>query len=365
MTGKSVRKTVCGMTILATLAGFTAAATAGDKVMLKSRYKPGEKIYYQSKSNIIQTIKAPMGEMEFSMNQLRGDVMTVVSSSKTESKLTSAMDRMSFEMSMPMMGDLKYDSDIPSMEEAPPIRDLFKPMLGEALTFTLDGNNKVSSVGGVQELIRKVEEGSQGNPFIQGFKQAFTEEEVKQEIDQLNTRMLPNREIEVGGTRTAQIEESLGQLGKTATFDCTFKLDRIGDRGGVRSAFISFTGKPKSLNDKIEIPGGGLPAGLKIKGGKLKGEIAFDIERGVVVKRSRQVECDVGMPEPEKNAEGDAPAPMNFSAKTLSTHSSVMMSMKDREEERKKNAKLAAELKAREEKEFDGEDTDDDDDSEE
>lgn len=345
----------CVAAVIASAAVFLVSpAAAGEKVLLRSKYESGKKSYLQNRSVIIQDMTTPMGAMKVSMNRMSGTVQEVKSASSSGTELGMTMDRMSFAMNVPMMGDLKFDSDIPTSEDAPNLRTLLKPMLGEELVLTLDGKNVAQSVKGVTEMLAKVEKANGGNPFFQSFKGGFNEEHVIQGMNQLNVTLLPNKEVAVGDTWTGDVSEALGQMPGKVVFECAFKLDKIGEHKGRRAAFVTFSSKMVTY-EKGKSSGMPVPE-LSVTDGELTGDYIFDIDNGVVIKRTMETRFDIAA----KPMEGDEANPMgNFSLKATAKHMDQVKSMKAREKEQKKNAKLAAEIKAKEDAEFDEDDSED------
>ncbi len=343
-------------------------ASADETVSLKPKFTKGMTRYVEAISETESSVKSPRGGMDMKISKLSGLTQKVESTSMDGSELSVRFDRMQFALSSQMLGDLEYDSDIPSLDHAPYLKQMFEPMIGEALTFKLAPSAKANDVTGVAEILKKVEAASQGNPFAMGLRQGFNKELFIKAWDDLYLRLLPGKDVKVGDTWEYVGDEDLPQMGLTVKFDCTCKLDRLGKHKGKQAAYISYSGKASTIEPKMV--GGAVPD-MKIEKGEMKGRFVFNVEDGVIVEEEMESHFSLKSADPpkpeEKSGEADeakpaAPAPAGMSA-TVRTKSKVnYLSMDERGAQRKENDKKAAEIKAQEEAEESADDEDESDD---
>lgn len=335
------------------------AAEAGDGVLLKPRFSKGQLQYIVGLSESKQTIKSQFGAMEMTLIKKSGHFQKVESTSMDGMEFSTFMERMSLTLDSPMMGKLSYDSDIPSMEEAPNLKQMLEPMIGEKMILRVDRDLKVTDVQGIDEILAKVEKKNAANPFAAGLRASFNKELISRQWRSIQIDPLPNKEVQMGDTWKYYPEEDVAQLGLSVKFDCTCKLDRVGRKDGRNVAFVSFAGKPTEYQQRMQV-GGPLPK-LEIKSGTLKGTFTFNIDDGRLLERDYNSECALGSP-PAEEAKVDEAAAANggMQVSLKSKNHVAFRTSDDRAKEKTANAKKAAELKAKEEKEAEEDESGDD-----
>lgn len=333
---------------LSLILASSAAAPAGDRVLLKTRFAKGQAHYVEAVGESSQNITGTMGKMGMTFKKRYGQTEKVESTSMEGVEISITLDRMSFHLESQLMGNLRYDSDLPSTEDAPQLRQLMEPMLGETLRLKIDRDNNVTEIAGLDELVDKVEKKNQGNMFAAGFRSSFNKELIGRQFRTLQIDILPNKEVAVGDTWSYAPEEDMAQIG--VKFDCTCELTKIGKKGKTNVAFIEIKGKPTEFRQKMQT---GIPAdGLEIKKGGLKGTCLFNLDENRLLERTIEADCTLATVPPKPAEEGEGAAKTASVTIALTTKTNVQFrTPDDRAREKAENAKKAAELKAKEEKE--------------
>ncbi|HWL93261.1 MAG TPA: DUF6263 family protein [Phycisphaerae bacterium] len=347
-------------------AANSRTASAEDAVSLKPKFKAGETCYVESRIDIENDMKGPMGGMKMDIKKIAGQIQKIESSTVDGVELSFAFDRMMLSLKSAMMGDLAYDSDIPSVEDAPYLKQMFDPMIGQSIRFKLDRDHKVVDVTGVDEIVKKVESAAGGNPFAMGFKQGFNKETLADMWDEMYIRKLPTTAVKPGDTWQYKGEQDLPQAGVVVKFDCICQLGKLGKHNGNNAAFVTFTGTATTAEAR---KGASEATPFKVEKGYQKGSYVFDLDRGMIVQEVLDMTFVIKAPEEKPDAAaGDKPAedpaPTNPAAgMSIAMHSNShvsVRSMDDRATEKKENDRKAAELKKKEEAEDASEDTDED-----
>ena len=136
-----------GFLVLVAMLLAPAALFAGDAVDLRPKFPAGRASYIEISSEATQTIAGPGmpgGAMEIKVSQTTGVLEKVASASKDGTKIILTYDHKAMGFDHPMMGNLKYDSDMPSEDESPYLQQVSAPVIGMSLTMQLDKSGHVT-----------------------------------------------------------------------------------------------------------------------------------------------------------------------------------------------------------------------------
>lgn len=323
-------------------------AIAGDTVELKLKFPPGRHQYVEMSADIQQSIKgamAPGGQMNVKITHVTGVMEKVVSSSKDGAKIVFLYDRRGMTFDHPMFGDLRYDSDMPSEDEAPYIKQICAPYVGMSTTMELDGSDQVRSFSGMDAILKKISAEAAGNPFFSEMKSGITNDAAKLTWGDNRWIVLPDHPVKPGDTWKRQNENDVPQIGKLVS-DFSCKLERITDSNGRKLAVIAYTGKttqpqPDGEDGSASTQGGG----LKLKeDATFKGTATVDVDAGQIINQTRDMQMTLEMPSP---GGGESPAMLISIANKETT---VVKSPAEREKEKRENLAKARAKKAEEEK---------------
>lgn len=317
-------------------------AAAGEMVELKLKFPPDRRQYVELSVEALQAMKASGSQMDTTINQVTGVMEKVESSSKKGAKIVFSYDRRGMTIEHPVAGRFHYDSDVPSEDDVPYMKQMFAPFIGMSMAMELDESAKVTSFSGMDAILKKVEASAAGNPLFSQLKPSFTNDSAKLDWGDKRWAILPDHPVKPGDTWNCRSENDVPQIGKLVS-DYSCKLERITDSDGRKLAIITFTGKITQPAKKDEsAQAGGM--GLKVKGGTFKGTTTFDIEAGQIIEQARETQLTLATPSPD---DGGTPA---LQITTTSKETLVVRSPAERERAKQENLAKARAKKAEAEK---------------
>jgi len=267
---------------IATVLFCGAACLAGEAMELKAKFPPGRTRYVESKREMTQKIKSPMGNMAFDIKILNGHLEKVESGAGGGGKVLVTFDRMKFEMDMPGAA-MTYDTDMAEIDEAPMIKPVADAMIGGEVTLEFDKDGKTKSASGGDKLIETMgKKAGTANQFFNGMKEHFSTEALKSEMGDGPFRVLPSKKVAVGDKWKNSYEEKMPQMG-TFKIDLDCVLEKVSEEGGKKVAVIGYTGKMT-----MKEAGQTMMGPMDLESGTLKGTVWFAISEGEVVKSESQ-----------------------------------------------------------------------------
>jgi len=289
----SLKTTSCHALLGAVLLSFVAAgATRGESVMLKARFPDGVTNYLSISEVTSQTIEAegmPGGKMQMTNKRHMGVMQSSSAEKDGSAKVVMTFDRVSMQGDNPMVGRLVYDSDMPSPDDAPYIRQILEPMLGMSMTMVVDADANITAFTGMADIVRKIEDSASANPLLMMIKPSLTDDVAKSEWGRSRLAFLPNREVKVGESWDVSYTEELPQLGKFE-FKWNCKLNGVEKEDGRRIADISYTGEMRQIekSDATNAP--------DTERATFSGEADFDVDRGQLVERENKLDMVLKVP---------------------------------------------------------------------
>lgn len=208
-------------------------------VDMKLKYEVGKR--YKQRITIAQDQTMNVGErtMEMSMQQTQDVAMSVLRS-REEGGYEIEMEWLSMAMHMNMgLMAISYDSNNPK-DANNPLVDSIGLLVGSKVTFTLDSSNQIESVTGMDALMNKVME-LEDLQAINMFKQMFSDDALKQMMNQGMAQGLPDHAVAVGDTWPYSAEMALGTMGMIH-MKADYRFDRWEEHAGHRCALLTHTG---------------------------------------------------------------------------------------------------------------------------
>lgn len=343
------------------LALFSLPA-AGQSVLLKPKFKTGEKFYAEITSSASQEIKGPMAGpdgMTINVQQIEGMLCEVKSASPESTELEMTFDRVGQFLDMAMM-PARFDSDMddpkdPSNQAAVALG----PKLGMSLKMKLGPDGRVVECTGMEDVVAKLEKEALGVALFEQERPALTDERMASQWSTAFGALYPNREVKSGDTWTNTLPYLVPRMGNvTYVFNC--KADSIVEEGGRKYLVIRYDGTiqvPEEMKSKPN------QYGMVVQkfDGTHSGVAKYDIERGLITSQHSKQTFDMtmGMPQPEPTTQpAEGPPPMQVSVVAHLNGDMIICSVADRE---KMKAEHAAQAAAQQDDTSDADSDDDDD----
>jgi hypothetical protein len=271
-----MKRTITVVTVLACLFCFFGCGRGA--VDMKLKYEVGKR--YHQRIIIAQDQTMNMGErtMDMSMQQTQ-DVSLSVLRAREEGGYEIEMEwrSMAIHMNMGLMA-ISYDSNNPN-DANNPLVDSIGLLVGSTVLFTLDASNRIESVSGMESLMKKVME-LEDLQAIGMFKQMFSDDALKQMINQGMAQGLPDHAVTVGDTWPYSADMPMGTMG-TIHVKADYRFDGWEEHDGHRCALLTHTG-----TISMDPSSGSNPMGItmSITEGDSAGKTWFDPALGQAVE---------------------------------------------------------------------------------
>jgi hypothetical protein len=255
-------------------------AQDGEKVTIEWKFKKGDSFRYEMSQNT----EMDMAGMEITQEMVFGsswDVQDVTADGVATIK--STYDRIKMKMSGPLSAD--YDS---SKDKKPAegewLSGIFAGFLDKSITFQMNKKGEVLKVEGITKLIEAaiaaLPEEQQG--FAGMMKQYMNDDTFKGQM-QLLLPILPKEPVAKGATWEGGTSVGMGGLGKAdMKSKSTLKDVREGGKEAVVGVESKFTFKE----------GEGGMGGMEVTESKMKGEIVWSLEKGLLQSMKGTLNAD-------------------------------------------------------------------------
>lgn len=322
---------------------ITAGQVFAESVLLERKFKPGRTIYVETNDLIVQKSSGPRGDSEYTIRRVYGLMEKVGSPTDGKTPVVFTFDRAMQTLEHPSVGELYFDTDDSTDEEAShQFGIMLKPLMGLSMTMEFDEAGEVVSCTGMEAIVRKIDEEAVGASFWGYMKRDLTDDRMSEDWGRNRLLYLPNKKIAVGDTWDVITKTTRPQLGTIVTkFQC--KLDRIGEKDGRQIAVISYTTKPFLEED--EKADDGPKTELS---GTLTGTAICDVAQGMIVEDTSKASMTIKTPltadagDSDDEGEERDKSPQFMTVDVSVQHKLVVLS------ERERNAKkLAAAEKAK------------------
>lgn len=348
-----------GLVVAGALAAAAQTALAGDAVMIKRQFNPGEKVYIQQDFHINQVIEMGAQKMDMKMRQLFGVWETVKKSDGGTTDVELQFDRAMQSIDSPMLGNMIFDTDDPDNEEnVKTLGDILQNVVGGTLAMNVGRDGKLVAFSGMDPIREKISSKATANMFWQQMQHEFTDDAASKRWGEGPLLAYPNKEVKVGDEWDSRLTNKSPQIG-TLLYETTYRLKEITKRQGRKVAVISTDQTITRQPDDDEDAG----AGPQVEGSS-KGEVTYDIERGRVIQRTSKDSLNLKVPMPGAPADPEGNKPMMKAAIEIDSTTAVM-SEKDRARQKDEMRRKIEERKRKAAaEEDDGGDEGDDDDLE-
>ena len=276
------------------LLAFTAETVGGEKVLLKRKYVDGRRVYIERKLDTHRAITGlPIGDVDQLATELTGVWSETSSLDDGGVRLELVFDRMARSLRDVDDGGLEYDTDDPENDEAAPqFKAILEPMIGMPVSMEIDKDGKVTAFTGLDAINEKVSQTATVSMHWQQMQRDFTDERGRKTWGEDPLLIYPDKEVEVGDVWEASASSDSPDLGAIAR-EHRFKAEKIGVTNGRKMLHISSSTKVSRV-DSPEDGDGQKP----IVEGTFTGKAVFDVELGMVVKRTSTGKLRVERPFP-------------------------------------------------------------------
>ncbi len=289
----------CPLCMIALVFVFPAAAALGDEVRLEMKFREGEVLCYKvteassGEQMGMKTMNEQVKYWELKTTEVDGD--TAVFEVKTT--------RVTVKSENPMTGKVDYDSSR-AKENADPKTAFYGAIVGKKFLVKLNSRGEVIEVKGYSEIgkqivdlmVKSMGSGPQAEMSRKMFEGQFTDEAKKLQMGSLFP-CFPKDPVETGFEWK---EESEMKMPPSLTL--VTKLKNVLDSADGVDAKVKSAGtiemKPIPADDDAasDDPMAAMMKMIKIKDGKFESTLDFDMERGVVRRKSSRVKMTMEMP---------------------------------------------------------------------
>ncbi len=339
---------------------------ADEAVDLRPKFPQGRTRYVEvleKTEQVIHSAQMPGGKMKMKIDSTKGLIERVESATPDGVKLVLTYDRAGGLWDVPMMGGtLQYDTDLPSTDENPYLRQILKPMIGMPLTVELDKDRKVRSLTGMVDIVKAIQKKAAANPLFMSMRAGLSDDTAKLTWGDGRYMVLPGKKVKAGDTWTGRVEQEYPQIGTmVVAIDC--KLESIQAKNGKKTAVISYSGtiqELNSINEDAKAPDGDAddpknvvePEDAKsdTNKGTLRGTATFDLQRGEIVEQIEDSEMRFNVQSPMGAVDVEMKKKVTMSTMPAAKRESVKKENLKKAQMAKAAAERAREEKSREAK---------------
>lgn len=249
--------------LLVCLLTFNASRTAQAEE-LRFKFKKGEKF----KIKIEQTVSTKQSVGGFDAEtpmKMTSDISWVIEEVNQDSyRIAQTIDRMQMSLKIPVIGEIKFDSDNDANEGiAAEMATAMKPLIGVKIVQDMDSRGQVSNVKIPEKALKDLA----ANPLL---KQMFNEDSLKQMFGQSSV-VLPEKEVKKGDAWKSdmQVKSPLGLM----KINNEYQYDGR-DNQGLDKLLVKTT---TAIEENADSP---LPMKINIKDQDTSGFIMFDNKLG-------------------------------------------------------------------------------------
>lgn len=320
---------------------FSPAVIAADQAQLEWKWTPGEVHRYTMTQDMDMTMEMgnlpeQAGAAGFgpNMKTTQHQVFTLKEEVKELSPEGTAtveqtIESMKFDMDVPGMGKMSYDSENPD-QSAHPMAPMAQPMtklVGKSFTLVRDKTGKILEMRGMQELMEEMMAGFGNDPMSAQIKNQFSEmfkDENFESFNQCSFEALPAEAVGPGSSWGCTTSQSIPMLGQMQR-DSTYTLEGYQTVDGMECADIAFTFKGDQDPSALSAGSNPMAQFMEFKSMSLEGSgnMLFAKEEGHLVKQTSKTTMDMememkmpaGFPQPGQQPEGENAKPMTMKQK--------------------------------------------------
>lgn len=273
--------------LLAFVALASSAALAAQGVTLRYRWVKGEEMRYRTtlQTDMLMSGVPGMGDLNVAMTLVQVNKLVVEDlAADGTATVRNTYESIKMTMSIPMMGEVTYDSAAPAASGGNPMTDTLGKsvgaLVGETFTLAVAPTGKVLKIDGLARLIEKTKAGAAGSGAALGLGNMDTlvsEDSQRSSIEQ-SFAQLPEKPVAVGETwkNEFKITSPLG----LQTASVVYTLKSQGAVAGSTVAHVTTTGGIKASGEA----GAMGPMTVTMGDGTSQGEMHFDVKLGRVRK---------------------------------------------------------------------------------
>jgi hypothetical protein len=277
-----VRRAALGL--LAITIALYAADRAAAQTTLRYKFKKGDKLNYalEQKMNMSMSVGGMDINVDMSQNiDMLWNILDVDADGKA--KMTQTITRIRFTMDGGPTGKIEFDSKENKDPEGPVgkiMGPMFKALAGAEISLSMDPQGKISDV----KVPEKISKATKNLPGGAGFGDMFSEEGIKQMIDQSGL-ILPKEPVAKGKSweQRFEMKSPMGvmKVDNTYTYEGPVKRD-------------SKELERVALKPKLAIePSKDSPAKITLKAQDAKGAALFDNAAGRLVETNMTQNLDL------------------------------------------------------------------------
>ncbi len=274
LAGTTLRR-IFWLALAATATLLASGIPAGaQQVELRWNFEAGDEHLYEM-SQLTRTHMGGMGEMmQTQTTRYRQEVVDVDADGTARIEVT--YDAIRMEMDGPA-GSMSWDSDVDEADGENPLGMGMGGMVGQTFTVVVTSDGIVRSVEGVDAMMEAMLEGAP--PEARAIMESTFGDEGMVDMMQQSFQSFPSGPVEPGADWESSISVNVGFGTMTSTYLHT--LREVTQEDGRTVALISVEGETGGLDPDPDNP---MAAMIQSEGGPVKGEIVFDVERGLMIR---------------------------------------------------------------------------------
>ncbi len=258
----------------------SASTPPAGPVELKLKWPVGEHILQQMDMKTAMEMSLPTQAKPMKQDMTMGqEYSLIVLPAPPGGGHEVEMEFMGAHMKMEAGGKTMMDYDSAKTDAADvsnPTAAVLKKIVGAKIRYTMDVNNNVVRVEGINDLVNRLTSGTDATTSSM-FKSMFSEEYFKQMMSQ--NQCLPTKPVQKGDTWPVQIKFPMGSVG-SIDINYTYTFQGWEMHGKQNCVRMNFQG---TLKSKPKAKSNAFPVSLSSLDGDSTGTSWFDPELGIIV----------------------------------------------------------------------------------
>jgi len=265
------------------------SAWADKAVLLKTKWAEGLTYQHRNTMATVVTMKLPNMpepiEMKMDITMEMGNIV-IDELDDAGHIVETSVTRITMDVKGPV--SMTYDSS-DSAEAQNPLASPMGKMIGKKIRMTLDRDNKLVDIEGLEELTEAMG-GEKAGAQTQQMMQGLSPDSMKQMFENSNLSF-PDHPVRVGDSWP--FVQKINMSGMEVVTELTYTLSGWERKKGRKCAVLTFVGLGKI--DMSRMPN--TPTGMKmeIKKSEIKGTVWFDIKRGQMVQMDNSMKMTMDM----------------------------------------------------------------------
>ena len=294
MSGSAIKHCRASIALLAVCAA-PPLALAEESILLRPKYEPGDTAYVEAAVHVRQKMSGGIFD-QASLNpatqRTLGLLTRIEPGSDGGAVMVGVFDRVRNDVKV-VVDEWRFDTDGQSASDPNnPVAIVMSSLLGRSIRLRLDEHGQPTSCEGMKPILEDMEQAASSDPsalqFFTQVKERLTNAEMKFLWGDLQAVLYPNREVKVGDTWKRTVRRPVPYVGAVLR-EYDFTVRRIGTEGGRKVLIVDYQAAIRKAPDAEATPA---PGGTRVRygGGRLTGTATFDVERGIFVKQTEEVQ---------------------------------------------------------------------------